>query len=195
MPGKTTVACSKEQYETLITTIFAGIGTGILPNPRIATILEIEANIGRRIGDVLALRMDCIVKTPNGHRFDMIEQKTKKRYDFPLPSAVYDFLAEYCNKYSIGNHELIFPISERAVQKHLAKVCKHLGSGYENISTHSFRKYFGTSIYYANGCDLELVRRLYQHSSAAVTARYLGISDGRMKEALENHVNLISAQI
>ena len=195
MPGKTTVACSQEQYETLITTIFTGIGTAVLPNPRIATILEIEANIGRRIGDVLALRMDYIIKAPDGYHFDMIEQKTGKRYNFPLPSPIYTFLSDYCSKYGIGNNELIFPISERAVQKHLAKVCDYLGSGYENISTHSFRKYFGTSIYYANGCDLELVRRLYQHSSATITARYLGISDGRIKEALEKHVNLISTSI
>lgn len=195
MAGKTTIACSREQYETLITTIFTGIGTAILPNPRIATILEIEANTGRRIGDILALRMNCIIKTADGYRFDMIEQKTNKRYNFPVPDAVFNFLSDYCNKYGVKDGNLIFPISERAVQKHLAKVCDYLGAGYENISSHSFRKYFGTSIYYANGCDLELVRRLYQHSSAAVTARYLGISDGRIREALENHVNLISAPI
>jgi hypothetical protein len=37
------------------------------------------------------------------------------------------------------------------VQKHLKKVCDWLGPGYEDISTHSFRKYFGTEIYYKNG--------------------------------------------
>lgn len=191
MPGKTTVACSHEQYETLISTIFEGIGTAILPNPRIATALEIQANTGLRIGDILSLRMSCIIKDGNRYRFNMIEEKTKKRRNFIVPAAVYDFLSEYVDKYGVGADDVIFPITERAVQKHLRRVCDYLGNGYDHISTHSFRKYFGTEIYYANNCDLELVRRLYQHSSAAVTARYLGISDKKIDDALQNHVRLV----
>lgn len=191
MPGKTTVACTHEQYETLISNIFAGIGNKILPNPRIATALEIQANTGLRIGDILSLRMSCIIKDGNRYRFNMCEEKTGKKRTFIVPTAVYDFLHEYVDKYGFGVDDVIFPITERAVQKHLRRVCDILGHEYDHISTHSFRKYFGTEIYYANNCDLELVRRLYQHSSAAVTARYLGISDKKIDDALQNHVRLV----
>ena len=84
---------------------------------------------------------------------------------------------------------MIFPISERAVQKQLKTVCDYLG--YEGISTHSFRKWYATEIYKANGYDITLVQRLLQHSSAAVTQRYIGMEPQRIEQAIEGHANLI----
>lgn len=78
MAGKTTTACTHEQYETIIKTLYEGIGDCIQPNPRIATILVIEANVGLRIGDTLSLRRSSFIKTPSGHAFNIIEHKTGK---------------------------------------------------------------------------------------------------------------------
>ena len=39
--------------------------------------------------------------------------------------------------------------------------------GYTRINAHSFRKWYATEIYNNNGCDIALVQRLLQHSSAA----------------------------
>lgn len=71
MAGKTTTACTHEQYETIIKTLYEGIGDCIQPNPRIATILVIEANVGLRIGDTLSLRRSSFIKTPWGIDADM----------------------------------------------------------------------------------------------------------------------------
>lgn len=191
MAGKTAIACTKEQYKILIETLYDGIGDIIQPNPRIATILVIEANVGLRIGDTLSLRRSSFMQTPNGHSFNIREEKTGKVRRYKVQEDVYQFLLEYADNEKILDDDLIFPITVRAVQKHLKKVCDHLGPGYENISTHSFRKFFGTEIYYKNGKDIELVRRLYQHSSAAVTSRYLGITDEKIAQALDSHVELI----
>ena len=81
----------------------------------------------------------------------------------------------------IGRADVIFPITERAIQKQLAIVCDYLG--YEGISTHSFRKWYATEIYKANGYDIALVQRLLQHSSAATTQRYIGIEPQRIEQA------------
>ena len=89
----------------------------------------------------------------------------------------------------IGKEELMFPITERAVQKQLAIVCDYLG--YEGIGTHSFRKWYATEIYKANGYDIALVQRLLQHSSAAVTQRYIGIEPQRIEAAIEGHAQLL----
>lgn len=191
MAGKTAIACTKEQYKILIETLYDGIEDTIQPNPRIATILVIEANVGLRIGDTLSLRRSSFICTPNGHSFNIREEKTGKIRRYKVQEDVYNFLLEYADNEKIENDDLIFPITVRAVQKHLKKVCDYLGPGYENISTHSFRKFFGTEIYYKNGKDIELVRRLYQHSSAAVTSRYLGITDEKIAQALDSHVELI----
>jgi len=192
MAGKTTVACTQEQYEVLITTIFQGIGSAVMPNPRVATILEIEANTGLRIGDVLSLKRGSIIKDGARYRFNITEQKTGKKRTFTVPTEVYSFIEEYCEIAGIDDGEIIFPITVRAVQKHLARVCEYLGDDYDNISSHSFRKFWGTSLYLSNNCDIELVRRLFQHSSVSVTSRYLGITDKRLEEALNKNVNLVN---
>ena len=75
------------------------------------------------------------------------------------------------------------------MQKQLAIVCGYLG--FEDISTHSFRKWYATEIYKANGYDIALVQRLLQHSSAAVTQRYIGIEPQRIEAAIQGHVTLI----
>ena len=89
----------------------------------------------------------------------------------------------------IGRTEIIFPITERIVQKQLHIVCDYLD--YHGISTHSFRKWYATEIYKANGYDIVLVQRLLQHSSAATTQRYIGIEPQRIEQAIEGHSLLI----
>ena len=39
--------------------------------------------------------------------------------------------------------------------------------------------------------DIALVQRLLQHSSAAVTQRYIGIGPKRIEAAIETHVQLL----
>lgn len=75
------------------------------------------------------------------------------------------------------------------MQNHLQLVCNYLGI--ENVSTHSFRKFFATSIYMENGYNLELVRVLLQHSSAEITQRYIGIQSKQVEDALKNHIKLL----
>lgn len=191
MAGKTTVACTNEQYNAIITTIYEGIGDCIQPNPRIATALVVEANTGLRIGDILSLRLDDIIRDGSRYRFNIIEQKTGKKRVFTVPNSVYDYLKEYCDKFEIDNDVVMFPITERAVQKHLAKVCDYLGNDFEHIGTHSFRKMFATKCYKESGNDIELVRRLLQHSSVSVTRRYIGISDERTESVLNSCIDII----
>lgn len=184
------VALTNEQYETIIHAILTG-GDGFRANPRIAAALMVEANMGIRIGDVLRLKLSDFVMDGGRCRMNIVEEKTGKARTFTVPKELHDFLLDYARKARIGRDDLLFPLCEYAVQKHLKKVCDALG--YENISTHSFRKWYATSIYKANGNDLLLVQRLLQHSSPAITRRYIGISDDRMEQAISNHVHLISA--
>ena len=86
-------------------------------------------------------------------------------------------------------NERLFPITEREVQKQLKTVCDYLG--YEGIGTHSFRKWYATEIYQNNGHDIALVQTLLQHSSAAITQRYIGIEPERVEKAIEGHTQLL----
>lgn len=191
--NKKTKALEKEQYELVISTIRSGFtydnGKEFKPNNRLATALVVQANLGCRISDILKLTLSDIVKESGKYRLDIIEQKTDKVRDFTVPNGLYEYLVQYTREKNINPKARIFPVGERAVQKQLKIVADYLGL--DSISTHSFRKFYGTEIYYANDCDIELVRKLYQHSSAAVTQRYIGVSSKRVEDAINKHLCLV----
>lgn len=182
-----TVALTTEQYKEIISTMKQGF-CGCRPNPRIATALMLEANLGLRISDIIKLRLSDIVRDGERYRLAITEQKTGKARVFTVPLALYQFIRCYCLDNGISPDAVIFPITERAVQKQLRIVCDYLGYG--GISTHSFRKYYATEIYKANGYNIALVQQLLQHSSPAVTQRYIGIQQREIEAAIENHLRL-----
>ena len=186
--NKKTNALTTEQYEEIITTMKQGF-CGFRPNERIATALVLEGNLGLRISDILRLRLCDIVKDGDRYRLAITEQKTGKERVFTVPFVIQQYLENYCLRAGIGRAARIFPFTERAVQKQLAIICDYLG--YEGISTHSFRKWYATSIYTNSGFDIALVQRLLQHSSASITQRYIGIEPQRIEAAIEGHARLI----
>ena len=133
--------------------------------------------------------MKDIVKDGERYRLDIVEQKTGKSRTFTVPVEIYQYIQQYCIDTEIKSNEAIFPISERAVQKHLKAVCDYLG--YEGISTHSFRKFFATNIYRDSNYNIALVQTLLQHSSAAITQRYLGIGSAELEQAIQKNINLL----
>ena len=174
-----------EQYKTIINAVRSGYGS-LRANPRIAAALIAEANLGMRIGDILRLRLSDIVKDGGRYRLNETKKKTGKRRTFTVPEAIYTYFCDYCREQGITASEPMFPITTRAVQKHLKAVCDALG--YENISTHSFRKWYATDIYNRNGHDIILVQQLLQHSSPMITRRYIGLSDEKVEQAITAHV-------
>ena len=186
--NKKTVALTTEQYSEIIQTMKEGF-CGCRPNERIATALVLEGNLGLRISDILRLRLCDIVRDGDRYRLEVTEQKTGKKRVFTVPLVIQQYIENYCLRSGIKPTDRIFPISERAIQKQLAIVCDYLG--YEGISTHSFRKWYATEIYKANGCDIALVQRLLQHSSASTTQRYIGIEPQRIEDAIMGHTQLI----
>ena len=186
--NKKTKALTTEQYKEIIQTMREGF-SGCRPNERIATALVLEGNLGLRISDVLRLRQCDIVRDGDRYRLEIVEKKTGKRRIFTVPLVLYQYIENYCLRNSIGRSDIIFPITERTIQKQLHIVCDYLG--YEGISTHSFRKWYATEIYKNSGYDIALVQRLLQHSSAATTQRYIGIEPHRIEEAIQSHLQLL----
>lgn len=186
--NKKTKALTTEQYKEIIQSMKAGF-SGCRPNERIATALVLEGNLGLRISDIVKLRPCDIVRDGDRFRLGIVEQKTSKQRVFTVPLVIAQYVENYCLRNGIGEEDLIFPITERAVQKQLAIVCDYLG--FEGISTHSFRKWYATEIYKNNGYDIALVQRLLQHSSSATTQRYIGIEPQRIEQAIQGHATLL----
>lgn len=188
MANKTTVALTEQQYREIIETMYQG-GVGFRPNIRIATILTLEANLGLRIEDILNLHPGDIIRDGNRYRLDIVEEKTGKKRIFTVPYQIHQYIDDYCKENDIATDQKIFPISVRAVQKYLKAVTDYLG--FENVGTHSFRKFYATDIYEKNGNDIVLVQKLLQHSSTATTQRYIGIMSRRVEQAIQDHILII----
>lgn len=186
--NKKTVALTPEQYTEIINTVKSGF-IGLRPNPRVAMALVLEANLGIRVSDITDLTSKDIVKDGNRYRLNIVEQKTGKTRTFTVPSEIRNYIEKYRKESGIKADEKLIDLTEKQVQRVLQKTCDYLG--YEGIGTHSFRKFFATQIYENNGCDIALVSKLLQHSSSAITQRYIGISEQKVEEALANHINLI----
>lgn len=188
--NKKTIAITEAQYRNIISTMRAGFvcpdGHIVKSNKKIATALTLEANLGLRISDILQLRLSAIIRDGDRYRLNIVEQKTKKKREFTVPTDIYIYIQNYALENNINPAAKLFDIGERAVNKHLRLVCDYLG--YEGIGSHSFRKYFATSIYVNNNYDINLVRVLLQHSSTVTTQRYIGLQNKNIEDALQNHI-------
>lgn len=197
MPNKKTLALTEESYKRIIETMKAGFmykdqdgqEKKFNPNDKVATALVLEANLGLRISDILALRLKDIVKDGDRYRLDISEQKTGKTRYFTVPGEIYRYLENYTLKNNIKSTARIFNVTERAVQKQLKLVADYLGL--TGIGTHSFRKFFATQIYLDNDYNIELVRTLLQHSNSTITQKYIGIQQRDVEKALNKHIQLI----
>lgn len=152
-------------------------GVRIRANPQIYLICFIQLNTGLRIGDVLNLKVRDIT---NG-RIDIVEQKTGKRQNRKINDEVVEIIKDYCKRKNISGNDNLFTFSIRWVQKFLQKVSKC--TEVENFSTHSFRKTYAHIQYINNRYNIELVRRLLNHSSVVVTQKYLGVTDNEVNSA------------
>lgn len=192
MANYKTVALADDQYGEIIKALREGFtldGVNVEPNERAATVLTLEANLGLRVGDVLRLRLNDIIRDGNRYRLDIVEEKTGKARTFTVPHEVYSFLCDYALRHNIPRTAHLFSVTERAIQKQLQKATTNLGLN--RVSTHSFRKFFATRIYQSNGHNVVLVQKILQHSTAAVTTRYIGIQQKDIEDALTKNVIIV----
>ena len=193
--NKRTRAIDEDTYKLIISTIqngFEYVGINHKPNERIATVLQLEYNLGLRVGDILKLTMDSFVKDGSRYRLDIHEQKTGKYRGFTVPVEIYNYIRDYAYENNINPKASLFPVTERAVLKHLKVTCEYLGM--TGVGSHSFRKAFATNVYVNNHYNIELVRVLLQHSSVTVTQRYIGIGSKELEDAIEKNISLCKTE-
>lgn len=155
------------------------------PNKQIALALQLQASLGLRIGDVLNLKVNNF---KNG-KLETKEDKTDKLQYRDINRNVFDYIKDYAIESKLSQTDKLFNVGVRAVQKQLKIITDFLGL--DNISTHSFRKMFATTIYEQNNNNLELVKELLNHTSIATTQRYIRVSQQAINKASAS-VNFIT---
>ena len=135
-----------------------------------------------RISDVLALTADQLYdfkKRKLRNSFTIIEKKTKKSKTIPINDEIRRALL-YCiplfkpGKVLILNDKTGKAISRIQAYRLIRRAAEAVGIP-ENVSCHSLRKILG---YYSfkNGEHPNIIMDIYNHSSLAITQRYLGIT-------------------
>ena len=135
-----------------------------------------------RISDVLQLR----VQDWDARTITLTEQKTGKKKTFELSQKLADEVAEYVAEHNII--EYILPsrkggaISRVQAYRLYQRLGNLLGI---SLSTHTIRKTTAYHLYERTN-DISLVMKLLNHSSEAVTLRYLGIADKHVYSVVQD---------
>lgn len=181
----------ENEYRKIILLLRTGYeyaGVKHRPNDQIATILVLQANLGCRIGDIMKLTTDSIIKDGSIHRLNIVEQKTGKKRTFIVPQPVVDFIEDYKKHTIIDADGRLFDITAAAVRKQLRAVTGYIGI--TNVSTHSFRKKFACELYERTGHDIMAVCQALQHSSTTTSQAYIKRSDAQMENAIKQIVSI-----
>lgn len=182
--NRKTTCITDEQFNRIVTILYNG-EANIKSNKEMALILTVTGNSGLRIGDCLQLSLNSFIREGNEYHFNIIEDKTGKQRTTIVPIEIYEMIKTYAVAKDRTDTQ-IFKYGVRAIQLKLREVCEYLGDDYKDVSTHSFRKHAGMTIYKASGNDIELTRKFLNHSSVTTTQRYLGVNDDDINELLRN---------
>jgi len=141
--------------------------------------------IGLRISDLLLFK----VKDLKGKRqVSIIEMKTRKQKIFSIPDEFYSALNTYLNTRCDDEYVFRSRQGNRAISRGRAyQILRDAGEhfGLENIGTHSMRKTFGYW-YYKNYNDIVGLMKILNHSSEAITKRYIGIEQEELRKKQKN---------
>lgn len=149
-------------------------------------------NTGLRVSDILGLNVED-VKGKN--YIEMREKKTGKYKRLPLNTKLKTLIKDYlsterCKCYSLTGEEPLFlgkkhcRLDRSQVYRFLNEACKNLGIT-ANIGTHTMRKSFGYH-FYKQYNDVALLQKILNHSSPAITLRYIGIAQEEIDLSYNN---------
>ena len=161
-------------------------------NYKMSLLVAIGCFTGLRISDILSLRWKQILGVSD---FTIIEKKTGKRRTIRLNPELQRHIVDCYNHIQPIGIESPILVSQKgtvfSVQR-INAILKDLKKKYRlkinHFSCHSLRKTFGRQVYNMNSesAELALVKlmELFNHSSVAITKRYLGL---RQEEILETY--------
>ena len=164
----------------------------------------IGINVGLRASDLITLKWNFFFDN-NGEfkdSYSLQPKKTRKTKKFVklyfnqvVKKAVTDYIEEYpiqdMNEYLFKSRKGEGAISERALWKIVVDTTAEAGIN-KNVGSHTLRKTFGRFIWY-NAEDknkaLVILQTIFNHSSPAVTSKYIGLTDDEIGETF-NELNL-----
>ena len=163
--------------------------------PRDLLLFTMGINNGLRTGDLLRLRVAEVQNLKAGDSIEIRESKTGKRNVLLVNKAVHKVLRNYLDAVQPNEQDFLFasrktkkPLTVQAVNKMIKEWTRSINLNQGNYGSHSLRKTFGFIQRTKFGVGFEVLAKRFNHSSPAVTMRYLGISDKEVNGILMNEI-------
>ena len=161
-------------------------------NYKMSLLIALGCFTGLRISDILALRWNQILYA---EEFTIIEKKTGKQRTLRLNPQLQKHIQECYEQIKPIGIKAPILVSQKGTVftiQRINVILKEIKRKYrlkvKNFSCHSLRKTFGRQVYNMNSENSELalvkLMELFNHSSLAITKRYLGL---RKEEILQTY--------
>jgi len=169
---------------TLVSTLLLKHGSQLYQD-----IWNIGINVSLRISDLLAIKYTDL--DMDKHILKLKEQKTGKGKEVKLNAKVVDIIQRRRNDHpedvylfeGHSNRSKGKPVSRQMVARKFKEIGEIIGI---QLSTHSMRKTRGF-VMYNDGKDIALISKVLNHSSPAVTMRYLGITREEVMDTYDQY--------
>lgn len=140
---------------------------------------------GLRVSDIIKLKVKDV---ESGDKFR--EKKTGKITRTHANQKLKRELADYIDFMGLNPDDWLFP-STRGIDQHVTRYQVYksiheagLACGIPNLGSHTMRKTFGR-MWYQQGRPITKLQKLFNHSSQAITLRYIGIEQEELDSELE----------
>ena len=161
-------------------------------NYRLSLLIGCGCFFGLRISDLRTLRWNMLL---DGEKFELTEKKTGKFRQVKINRDFQKHIQDCYRALGVNNpNEYCFLSSKNMVfsTQRINVLLKEIKRRYnlkiENFSTHTLRKTFGRKVVEMAGENAEIalikLMELFNHSSLAITKRYLGL---RQQELMETY--------
>ena len=154
-----------------------------LGNPRDHLLFVMGINNGLRACDLVRVKVGDVRYLKVGDTLTIKESKTGKDNILVVNKTVYKALQTYLdairpddNKYVFASRKGNGHIQSQAVSKLVKKWTRAINLK-GNYGAHTLRKTWGYIQRTIHGVGFEIICKRYNHSSPAITMRYLGIQD------------------
>jgi len=164
--------------------------------PRDLLLFTMGINNGLRISDLLNLKVRQVKHLKPGDYITIKEKKTGKQNILMVNKAVHKALKSYLDTIEPASDESpLFPSRQGASKSLTVQRVHQMVKAWTkainlpgNYGTHSLRKTFGYIQRTQYGTGFEILAKRFNHSSPAVTMRYLGLSSDEVNGILLNEI-------
>jgi integrase len=170
------------------------IAKNLKANPRDHLLFLMGVNNGIRVCDLIKLKVGQVRNLNVGDGLPIKESKTGKDNIIVINKTVYKALKNYLDEIQPNDEDYLFPSrkgNSHIGSQRVSKLVKEWTGAINlkgNYGCHSLRKTWGYIQRTQFGVGFEIICKRYNHSSPAITMRYLGIEDKELHGVLMNEI-------